>query len=298
MPESQVNKKHKDRLLNFIFGSEENKAWTLSLYNAVNGSEYTDPSLIEFTTLKDALFMGMKNDTSFLIADTLSVYEHQSTYCPNMPLRLLEYVNSIYSGHIAKNKLNKYGSKLIMLPTPKLVVLYNGTKEMPDESVLKLSDSFAEDTKESADIEVKVRMINVNYGRNESLLATCKPLYEYSWLINEIRISQAGGYEIKDATRKAVKAMPDEFLIKEFLIVNLEEVEGMLDTEYNEAEVMELFKEEGRAEGKIEGKQEGRIEGISGTVNILKDMDISETEIIQKICKQYNLTEEEAKKYM
>ncbi len=119
-----------------------------------------------------------------------------------------------------------------------------------------------------------------------------------SWLINEIRISQAGGYKIKDATRKAVKAMPDEFLIKEFLVVNLEEVEGMLDTEYNEAEVMELFKEEGRAEGKIEGKQEGRIEGISGTVNILKDMDISETEIIQKICKQYNLTEEEAKKYM
>ena len=107
-----------------------------------------------------------------------------------------------------------------------------------------------------------------------------------SWLINEIRISQAGGYEIKDATRKAVKAMPDEFLIKEFLIVNLEEVEGMLDTEYNEAEVMELFKEE------------GRIEGISGTVKILRDMNVSEAEIIQKICKQYHLTEEEAKKYM
>ena len=111
-----------------------------------------------------------------------------------------------------------------------------------------------------------------------------------SWLINEIRISQADGYEIKDATRKAVKAMPDEFLIKEFLIVNLEEVEGMLDTEYNEAEVMELFKEEGRAEGKIEG--------ISGTVKILRDMNVSESEIIQKICKQYNLTKEEAKKYM
>lgn len=35
----------------------------------------------------------------------------------------------------------------------------------------------------------------------------------------------------------------------------------MLLTEYNEAEVMELFKEDGRKEGREEGRKEGREEG-------------------------------------
>ena len=88
-----VNREYKDRLFTFIFGSEQNREWTLSLYNAVNGSHYTDASLIRFNTLKDMLYMEMRNDTSFLISDVLSVYEHQSTPNPNMPLRLLQYVS-------------------------------------------------------------------------------------------------------------------------------------------------------------------------------------------------------------
>ena len=64
----------------------------------------------------------MRNDTSFLISDIMSVYEHQSSFNPNMPLRLLGYIEKLYSGHISRNKLNKYGEKLIMLPVPKLIV--------------------------------------------------------------------------------------------------------------------------------------------------------------------------------
>ena len=182
-----ISEQYKDRLFNFIFGREENKEWTLSLYNAVNGSDYDDSSLIKFNTLKDVLFMGMKNDTSFLMADIMSVYEHQSTFNPNMPLRLLRYVGDLYSGYIAENKLNKYGKTLIKLPTPKLVVFYNGEGEAEDEIIIKLSDAFEERVRDKADIEVKVRMINVNYGRNRKLLGNCKPLAEYSWFINEIR---------------------------------------------------------------------------------------------------------------
>ena len=46
-------------------------------------------------------------------------------------------------------------------------------------------------------------------------------------------------------------------MIRDFLVTNRQEVEGMLDTEYNEAEVMELFKAEGREEGREEGLEEG-----------------------------------------
>ena len=79
------NVQYKDRLFNFLFGSEENKAWTLSLYNAVNGSSYTNPDEIEITTIKEVMYLGMHNDVSFLIAEEMALYEQQSSYNPNIP---------------------------------------------------------------------------------------------------------------------------------------------------------------------------------------------------------------------
>lgn len=242
-----VNKKHKDRLFNFIFGREENREWTLSLYNAINGSHYTDASQIEFNSLEDVLYLDMKNDTSFIISDIMSVYEHQSSFNPNIPLRMLEYVGALFSGYVAKNRFNKYGSAQIRLPAPKLVVFYNGEQKKEDETILLLSDSFSEGNKNNTDIEVRVRMLNVNYGHNRDLMETCRPLHEYAWFINEIRGNQKF-YDLKQSVHAAVQAMPDDFLIKAFILKHKAEVEGMLDTEYNVEEVKELFKEEARAE--------------------------------------------------
>ncbi|MDC7294389.1 MULTISPECIES: Rpn family recombination-promoting nuclease/putative transposase [unclassified Butyrivibrio] len=243
-----INKKYKDRLFNFIYGNPENKEWTLSLYNAVNGSDYTDPSLIEFNTLSDVLFMGMQNDTSFIIFDIMSVYEHQSTLNYNMPLRMLQYVGELYSGHIAKHKLNKYGQKRIMLPVPKLVVFYNGGDYTEDEVILRLSDSFNPDYRETADVEVKVRMINVNYGRNKELMKNCKTLNEYAWFVACV-LKNLVEHDIKAAVNIALDEMPQNFVIRDFLFSHRQEVEGMLDTEYNEAEVMELFRADGEKQG-------------------------------------------------
>ena len=83
---AKVNRELKDRLFKFIFGNEANKGWTLSLYNAINGTEYSNADDIELTTIEDAVYMGMKNDVSFLISDTMNLYEQQSSYNPNMPL--------------------------------------------------------------------------------------------------------------------------------------------------------------------------------------------------------------------
>ena len=58
---------YKDRLFCFIFGSEAHKDWTLSLYNAVNGTSYSDPDLITIATLEIVLYMGMHNDVAFLM---------------------------------------------------------------------------------------------------------------------------------------------------------------------------------------------------------------------------------------
>ena len=190
MRETKVNRKNKDRLFNFLFGQPENREWTLSLYNAVNDSHYTDETQITFNTLKDVLYIGMRNDTSFLISGVMNVYEHQSSYNPNMPVRQLEYVSRLFSGYINEHRLNKYGETLIKLPTPKLVVFYNGEKDSPDEYFLKLSDSFNPPPGVEADVEVKVRMLNINAGRNRKLMNACKPLEEYAWFVEAIRNKQ------------------------------------------------------------------------------------------------------------
>ena len=119
--------------------------------------------------------------------------------------------------------------------------------------ILKLSDSFPEGS--DADIEVKVRMLNVNVGRNRLLLEACRPLGEYSWLVDEIRRNNTTNDEdgMSSAVDRAITDMPDSFVIKSFLELHRTEVKGMLLTEYNEAEAMELFREEGRAEGRAEG---------------------------------------------
>lgn len=180
-----INDQFKDRLFSFIFGQEENKAWTLELYNAVNGSSYTDASQIQITTIREVLYLGMHNDVSFMIADDMNLYEQQSSYNPNMPVRMLQYSGYLYEKYMKENKLNKFGSAVIPLPVPKLIVFYNGTQDEPDEKILRLSDALPQGA--DSDIEVTVHMLNINYGKNRELLDACKPLREYSWFVSEVR---------------------------------------------------------------------------------------------------------------
>ena len=144
---------------------------------------------------------------------------------------------------------------------PKLVVFYNGTSDMPDETILRLSDSFPEDRRNESDIEVRVRMLNINHGRNISIMNKCKPWEEYSWFIEKIRKYKR--IRIQDAVDRALNEMPDGFVIKQFLMEHRSEVRGIIDTEYNEAEVMEGFKNEGRAEGHAAGLAEGHAAGLA-----------------------------------
>ena len=244
-----VHKEHKDRLFSFIFGSHENRKWTLSIYNAVNGSDHKNADEIQINTIREVLYLGMHNDVSFQILDALNLYEQQSTFNPNMPLRQMQYAGNVYERYVTEHKLNKFGKTLLRLPVPKLITFYNGTDEEPDEMILKLSDSFPAGS--DSDIEVTVRMLNINYGRNKILLDACRPLKEYSWFVAEIRKNHKTT-DIEHAVDRAINDMPGDFQIRPFLEAHRAEVQGMLLTEYNEIETMELFKEEGKAEGKAE----------------------------------------------
>ncbi len=172
---------------------------------------------------------------------------------------MLQYAGNLYERYIAEHKLNKYGSRRLVLPAPKLVVFYNGTLDREDETLLRLSDSFPPG--KNGDIEVTVRMININYGRSKATLKACEPLKEYAWLVEEIRKNMKN-MEIEDAVDQAISMIPTDYVIKAFLEEHRAEVKGMLLTEYNEAETMEMFKEEGRAEGRAEGARKAALRGI------------------------------------
>ncbi|MDO4267278.1 MAG: hypothetical protein Q4C73_02300 [Eubacteriales bacterium] len=96
-----LNRKWKDRLFIRIFSDPED---LLDLYNAINGTEYHDPEQLEITTLEDVIYMGMKNDASFIIDDELQLWEHQSTCNCNMPVRGLIYLASLYQQYIKRHR--------------------------------------------------------------------------------------------------------------------------------------------------------------------------------------------------
>ena len=260
MKDTGINTKHKDRLFSFIFGKEKNKKWTLELYNAVNHSDYKDPDDIEINTIEDFLYMGMKNDVSFLLHSSLNLYEHQSTYNPNMPVRQLIYIGQLYDKYIKQNSLNIYGSSRITIPVPKLVTFYNGTTDADDETDLNLSELFPDRENAESDVALRVRMLNINHGHNKELLEKCRPLFEYSWVVEQIRINRRNKLSIEDAVNKALDDMPDDFSIKAYLMEHRSEVNIMCLTEYDEAETMNMFKEEGRREGLELGLKEGEAE--------------------------------------
>ena len=232
------NREYRDRLFKAIFGrdNEQSKRWRLELYNALNGTSYTDPDALEVNTIENVIYMTMKNDVSFLVDSQMTLYEQQSTYNPNMPLRGFFYLSQLYQMHIARNKLNILSSKLIRIPEPRFVVFYNGGRKKPDTFKLYLSDAFIrkdncrdgfggkKPEKYSQDFEWTATVININPGYNSALQKNCKPLYDYVRYVGRIKDNQKNGMPVKDAVDDAVAWAIDENLLDGFFSINKAEV--------------------------------------------------------------------------
>ena len=161
---------YKDTVFRMLFKEPEK---LLELYNAVSGGSYTDASQLELVTLENAVYMTMKNDLAFLIDFQLNLYEHQGTVNPNMPYRFLQYVAKEYEKLMGDS--SPYSTKLMKLPTPRFVVFYNGTEEMPEKWERKLSDAY-EKKEEVPCLELVVQVLNINYGQNQKFLEQCRTL--------------------------------------------------------------------------------------------------------------------------
>ena len=265
------NRQYQDRLFKAIFGREEHKDWLLSLYNALNGSSYTDPSAIEINTIEGIIYVTMKNDISFLIDSQLNLYEQQSSYNPNMPLRGLMYFAELYQKHLTKQDRDLFTTALVKIPMPNFVVFYNGSRDMPDVTKLSLSEAF-EIPAENGDFEWTATMLNINAGRNKTLLQKCKPLYHYSCYVDRVKSNVRSGMTKENAVSEAVNfAIQNDFLDGYFKIQKAE-VLNMSLTEFDQ----EAYDRHRFNEGKEVGIAEGKAVGIAIGIAEGKEVGIAE----------------------
>ncbi|MDR0948736.1 MAG: hypothetical protein LBM69_04375 [Lachnospiraceae bacterium] len=274
-----VRREAKDRLFRFVF--ERNKKALMEIYNALNHTNYTDASTLEIITLEGVLYMSMKNDLAYLLVHTMNMYEQQSSYSPNWPLRMLIYTTAEYQKIALQNKEDLYSYKQIRLPKPKCVVFYSGSKELSDETYMKLSDSFLPSNVES-DLELTVRVININRGHNEEFLKKCKRLEEYSFFVGQVDQRVSRGMTLKTAIMEAIDFCIQNNVMDDILEEHKSEVLGMVLTEYNERKTMQMlqreYRNDGRAEGRAEGKAEGKMEARD-QMNLLNSLLLRDNRI-------------------
>lgn len=277
----------KDRLFRFLF--EYDKEALLQLYNALNGTEYRDVTKLQVVTIESAVYVVMKNDLAFVVAGTLNMYEHQSTDCPNLPVRFLIYLAQEYQTVIEQAEKSLYGSGRIKLPTPKCVVFYNGEKEAPEEQILRLSDAFANNGRE-ADVELTVRVLNINYGHNWELMEKCRALKEYAAFVQISREYISIGKNSRETLAAAVDDCIEKGILKAFLKKNRAEVLGMLLEEFD----VEKYERTLRSEGMEQGIEQGTEYGIRAALELLLELGCTKEAAKNRILEKFSLSEETA----
>lgn len=236
----------------------EDKRNALEVYNALNGTSYDDPDAVTVVTLKKGISLSMRNDAAFIVDMNLNIYEHQSTYNPNMPLRSLFYLEEILKP-LFKN-VDLLRRKRIMIPTPRFVVFYNGVEKRPAVETLKLSDSF-EPHIENPELELICTVYNINPGFNDEFLGKCHVLSDYMKLV--LKVIEYKEQEDEEAVSHAIDYCMEHGILEGFLSDKRDEVEKNMTLDMTWEHREKLIRQDERAEGRSEGRIEGRIDSIA-----------------------------------
>jgi len=292
------NREYKDTLFRKLF---EEKEAVLELYNAIRGTNYGPETNVSMVTLDDTVYKEPLNDVSFTIDNNLVVLiEHQSTVNKNMPLRMLIYVAMSYLR--LTDNLDKYKCTRIEIPRPEFIVLYNGEKDVPDMEVLKLSEMFAKcDMEYPYNLEVIVRVYNINKGRNPEMArrsATLNGYEVYTAKVREYRKTMSFEQAVDRATEECI----NENILVEFLKIYRKAVHNMITAEWSFEDALKVRTEEvwqeARQEGLQEGLQEGRQEGELKTLEKNVRHMYQEGFSVEMIMKGLGLSEQAVKEIL
>lgn len=244
--DERVNSKYKDTVFRLLFSDKDR---LLSLYNALSTRHCNNTDELEVVTLESAIYMEVKNDIAFLIGTDIHLYEHQSTFNPNMPLRFLEYITAEYQRLTDKRSI--YSRKLVLLPQPHFVVFYNGAQPVSDHETLYLSDAFANKSK-ALTLELAVDVYNINAGHNDTLLEACETLKGYANFVKHTREKQEV-MPLAEAVSEAVDECIQEGILADFLRDNKSEVIGLSIFEFDREEHERIIRTEEYEEGETRG---------------------------------------------
>ncbi len=110
-------------------------------------------------------------------------------------------------------------------------------------------------------LELEVKVININLASGHRLLKECRPMYEYSWFIQQIKDYLADGWSRDDAIAQAVRDCLDEGIMAEFMQEHGTEAVNMLYTQWNWDDAMEVEREEAYEDGVEAGMAAGQTQG-------------------------------------
>ena len=293
-----INRTYKDRLFKIIF---EDKKELLSLYNALTGKNYQNPDELEINTIDDVIYMHLKNDMSFILDDWQNLFEQQSTFNPNQPLRGFFYFADLYKVKYFGKKI--YSTRLLKIPTPQYIVFYNGTANMPDRKELRLSDAFQQPTAQP-DIEVVAHMLNINYGHNKELMERCRKLKEYAQFIDIIRhyLRENKQWSNEQAISKAIDDCIQNNILRDILQKERLRVMASILSEFDEVGYKEMIRQEAYEDAYEEAYEDAYEEGVEYGVKTLiefvQDIGYSKEDATTLVKQRFHLSDDAINQYM
>ncbi len=234
--------------------------YALEIYNVLNASHYEDPSQIRIMRLEKGVLLSVRNDASFVLDSYLSLYEHQSTYNPNMPLRFLIYFSNLMLDMIKEQEYDLYGRKTIPIPTPKFVVFYNGLEQRPAKEEMHLSDAY-EHQEEQYELDLTCIVYNINPGYNNDIKKGSLVISGYTAFVEKVRRYTTEEVELKHAVERAVDECIREDILAEFFKKNRAEVIKVAALDFTFERREKLIRRDSLEEGIELGIQQGIIQG-------------------------------------
>ena len=289
-----INRSYKDRLFKIIF---EDKKELLSLYNALTGKNYQNPDELEINTIDDVIYMHLKNDMSFILDDWQNLFEQQSTFNPNQPLRGFFYFADLYKVKYFGKKI--YSTRLLKIPTPQYIVFYNGTTNMPDKKELRLSDAFQQPTTQP-DIEVVAHMLNINYGHNKELMERCQKLKEYAQFIDIIRhyLKENEHWSNEQAISKAIDDCIKNNILRDILQKERLRVMASILSEFDEVGYKEMIRQEAYEDAYEDAYEEGVEYGVKTLIEFVQDIGYSKEDATTLVKQRFHLSDDAINQYM
>ena len=304
-------------LLNEVFGENYDGTETIVFANDYHFQNKQDGA--EDKIITDASFKVIKGDT-----EKKYHFECQSTIDNSMVLRFFEYDSQIALDDATIEKIvgddgGKKSDGVLTVTFPHSAVLYlRSNKNTGDVMTIRFVTPGGEVKYDIPIIKMQTYTLEDIWEKEIYLLI---PFYIFTHEANFPKYNE---------DEKLLQGLVDEFKeicvkmeelthqgkmteLENRIIVELSKkvvdniarkyerirkgVEGIMGGKVIETEAKKMYNR-GISEGILLGEENGRSEGIIGAIGILKDLNMSESEIKKQIIKKFSLSEDAAAKYL